>query len=95
MRLEIFQGAYQGSGLEFTLRHELIIGRDAACDIPFGDNSVSRQHARVFMTNGTVYLEDLGSQNGTCVNGSRIEMASVLRSGDQISLGDVVFALKF
>ena len=95
MRLEIFQGTYQGSGLEFTLRHELIIGRDAACDIPFGDNSVSRQHARVFMTNGTVYLEDLGSQNGTCVNGSRIEMASVLRSGDQISLGDVVFALKF
>ena len=41
------------------------------------------------------YIEDLGSQNGTAVNGTPIHMANILRSGDEIAMGDVRFRLKF
>ena len=81
--------------MEFTLQRELVIGRDPGCDIPFADGSVSRRHSRVFLANDVVYIEDLGSQNGTQLNGSRIEMAHILRSGDVITAGDVTFKLKF
>ena len=95
VRMEILQGAYLGHDLEFTLRRELVTGRDPACDIPFADSSVSRRNSRIFLAGGTVYIEDLGSQNGTFVNGVRIEMARTLRSGDEIAMGDVAFRLKF
>lgn len=95
VRLEVLQGAYLSQRLEFTLQRELVIGRDPGCDIPFADGSVSRRHSRVFLANDVVYIEDLGSQNGTQLNGSRIEMAHILRSGDAITAGDVTFKLKF
>ena len=95
VRLEILRGAYLGQTLEFTLQRELVIGRDPECDIPFADGAVSRRNSRVFLANDVVYIEDLGSQNGTCVNGTRIEMAQALRSGDEIAVGGVSFRLKF
>ena len=95
VRLAILQGTYLGQTLEFTLQRELVIGRDPECDIPFADSAVSRRNSRVFLANDVVYIEDLGSQNGTCVNGSRIEMAQALRSGDEIAVGGVSFRLKF
>lgn len=51
----------------------LIIGRDAkACELHMNDPSVSRRHARLFNENGTVWLEDLASANGTLVNGRSV-----------------------
>ena len=49
----------------------------------------------MFLAGGVVYLEDLGSQNGTFLNGARVEMPSILRSGDEITLGDTALRLKF
>ena len=95
VRLEVLRGSYAGAREEFTMAKELIIGRDAACDIPFDDPAISRRNSRVFLAGGVVYLEDLGSQNGTYLNGARVEMASVLRSGDEIVAGDTAFRLKF
>ena len=95
VRMEVLQGTYLGQTLDFTLSHELTVGRDPSCDILFADGSVSRCHSRIFLANDTLYLEDLGSQNGTFVNGSRLEMACVLRSGDEIKVGDAAFRLKF
>ena len=80
---------------EFILDRELIIGRDEICDIVFDSSAVSHRHARIFTADGAVYLEDLSSQNGTCVNGLPIHMAVVLHSGDEISVGDAVFRFKF
>ena len=94
VRLEVLRGAYAGPG-EFTLAKGLLVGRDAACDIAFDDPAISRRNSRVFLAGGVVYLEDLGSQNGTFLNGARLEMASILRSGDEIALGDTAFRLKF
>lgn len=95
MRLEVLQGTYLGATMEFTLSGELVIGRDGDCDIVFAEASLSRRHARVFTANGVVYVEDLGSQNGTYVNGAPLTMACALRSGDEIAMGDVVIRLKF
>ena len=95
MRLEVLQGELAELKSEFILDRELIIGRDEICDIVFDSSAVSHRHARIFTADGTVYLEDLSSQNGTCVNGLPIHMAVVLHSGDEISVGDAVFRFKF
>ena len=95
LRLEVLSGRLISGRTEFSLTDQLIVGRDAACDIAFESQTLSRQHARVFTANGAVYLEDLGSQNGTAVNGAAISMANLLRSGDEIAVGDVRFRLKF
>ena len=95
MRLEVLQGELAEPKSEFILDRELIIGRDEICDIVFDSSAVSHRHARIFTADGAVYLEDLSSQNGTCVNGLPIHMAVVLHSGDEISVGDAVFRFKF
>lgn len=95
VRLEVLQGQYAGRTQEFTLSKELLIGRDPVCDIVFDDPAISRKNSRAFLAGGVVYLEDLGSQNGTSLNGAPIQMPSILRSGDEIAIGDTVFCLKF
>ena len=96
LRLEVLQGAYLGQSLELTLRRELWVGRDPACDIPFADSAVSRRNSRIFLANDAVYIEDQDSQNGTFVNGEPLSTARLLRSGDEITVGgQVSFRLKF
>ena len=95
MRLEVVRGAQRTERTEFTLRDELQIGRDPACDIVFVDETLSLRNSRVFLDQGAVYLEDLQSQNGTRVNGSPVGAPVRLRSGDEIAVGDAVFRLKF
>ena len=76
---------------EFALtRPEIIIGRDASADLTLSFPGVSRRHARL-MREGEVYtLEDLGSSNGTYLNGERLIKRSPLKSGDQIRLGAAI-----
>lgn len=95
LRLEVLEGRLTSGRTEFSLTDQLIVGRDPLCGIAFDSQAISRRHARVFSANGAVYLEDLGSQNGTAVNGAAIHAANILRSGDEITLGDVRFRLKF
>ena len=95
LRLEVLRGAEAGQSRELTLSRELVAGRDPDCGIPLADGSVSRRHCRIFLAGGVVYIEDLGSQNGTFVNGVRLNLAQPLRSGDEIQAGDAVFVLKF
>lgn len=95
LRLEVLEGQLTSGRTEFSLTDQLIVGRDALCDIAFDSQTISRRHARVFTANGAVYLEDLGSQNGTAVNGAVLHAANILRSGDEITMGDVRFRLKF
>jgi len=64
---------------------EILIGRNPECRLQLLRNTVSRKHARVFFRNEEYHIEDLGSTNGTLVNGVRIER-SVLRNKDQIHI---------
>lgn len=95
VRLEVLQGELTSKKTEWNLTDELLIGRDGACDIVFDSQTLSAKNTRVFTTGGAVYIEDLGSRNGTLVNGDRIDMPSILHSGDKIAAGDVSLRLKF
>lgn len=69
---------------------QLIIGRDPANAIVINDPEVSRRHARLTLQGGRYVLEDLGSTNGTFVNGRRLTGAYVLKPGDVVSLGETI-----
>jgi DNA-binding winged helix-turn-helix (wHTH) protein len=64
-----------------------IIGRDRSCTAQIDADSISRQHARVVVTDHDVSIEDLGSKNGTWVEGSRITGSVVLTDGASFRLG--------
>ena len=68
-------------------RDTLIIGRLAECDITFDDSNVSRRHAEIKALVGGYAVNDLGSTNGTKVNGVTITFERALRDGDIISVG--------
>jgi serine phosphatase RsbU (regulator of sigma subunit) len=65
---------------------EVIIGRSTKCSLSVADRFLSRQHARLFVADDEWYVEDLGSRNGTHVNGIRISQPTAVRSGDVIAL---------
>jgi len=72
---------------------ESVIGRGTAASIRLGDDGISRKHARIVVDDKSVRIEDLGSANGTLVNGTLIQ-ASALKDGDKIQLGSTTI-LKF
>ncbi len=63
------------------------VGRED-CDVILDDEGVSRRHAVIRLTDSGLVIEDLGSSNGTFVNGERIEKARSLSPGDEVRLGD-------
>jgi DNA-binding winged helix-turn-helix (wHTH) protein len=64
-----------------------LVGRDPEAAIPIDARGVSRHHARILVTGGDATIEDLGSKNGTYVNGRRITAPARLSEGDEIGLG--------
>ena len=71
---------------------ETVVGREAGLGLSLtGETSVSRNHARFIRVGNQVTLEDLGSTNGSFVNGSKLTAATVLRPGDEIRFGAIVF----
>jgi predicted component of type VI protein secretion system len=78
-------------GTTYDLTKEVsLLGRDVSNDIIIGDAEISRQHARLTRTPGGYVLEDLGSTNGSFVNGERLMAPRVLNPGDLIALGENV-----
>jgi DNA-binding NtrC family response regulator len=73
---------------------DITIGRDAPCDVQVRDRSLSRHHARIATSDNGIWLEDLGSTNGSFVNDERISTRTELRFGDQIALGSVAVVLQ-
>jgi FhaA, N-terminal domain/FHA domain len=63
------------------------LGRSRECDVVLNDPNVSRQHAEIRPRGGSWVLNDLGSTNGSCLNGRRIEGPEVVKPGDEIELG--------
>jgi DNA-binding winged helix-turn-helix (wHTH) protein len=68
---------------------ENLLGRSTECQVSLGSSTVSRHHARIQLSEGRAMLEDLGSKNGTLLNGTKIDQAVALRDGDEIRLGSV------
>jgi hypothetical protein len=90
--LVIHEGA--GAGGEHSVEGELILGRDrGTADLLIEDPGISRRHARVFPDNGALIVEDLGSSNGTYVNGERIAGPVEIGTGDEVQLGNTVIGV--
>lgn len=78
-------------GAAFTLEgDQLTIGRDSTNDIVINDAEISRRHARLTFQGGKFVLEDLGSTNGTFVNGQRLAGPRVLKAGEVVSFGEQI-----
>jgi DNA-binding winged helix-turn-helix (wHTH) protein len=71
-----------------------LTGRDDACALVIDASTVSRHHARITVVAGAATIEDLGSTNGTHVNGARISRPTRLGFGDELSLGSEVLQLR-
>jgi predicted component of type VI protein secretion system len=78
-------------GAAFTLEGDQItIGRDPVNEIVINDAEISRRHARLTFQGGKYVLEDLGSTNGTFVNGQRLAGPRVLKAGEVVSFGEQI-----
>jgi pSer/pThr/pTyr-binding forkhead associated (FHA) protein len=78
-------------GQEFELGDELTVGRAAGCSVSIPDDTfVSQLHARVFRRDDDLWVEDLGSTNGTFVNDKKVSAPVVLRRGDLLKIGKTV-----
>ena len=76
---------------EFELvKSEIIIGRDDSADVTIPASAVSRRHAKLMLEGGNYMLEDLGSSNGTFLNGEKLTERRPLKSGDKIRLGQII-----
>jgi serine phosphatase RsbU (regulator of sigma subunit) len=71
----------------------LVVGRASECGLVIADRFLSRRHARLFLEHGAWLVEDLGSRNGTLLNGRRIERAEKIKEGDQLQLSGSVIAV--
>lgn len=80
-------------GLRFPLGGKVIIGRDPSCDLVLKTAQVSRRHTEIEVLNSQLFLRDLGSTNGSAVNGNRVTTAMV-KPGDKISIDQVDFLVE-
>lgn len=80
-------------GQTYELGDELTLGRATGCQVTIEDNYVSQLHARVFRREGQLYIEDLGSTNGTYLNRKKVTAPIAVRRGDRLQVGRTVLEL--
>jgi pSer/pThr/pTyr-binding forkhead associated (FHA) protein len=85
----------EGQGRDLALGGECVVGRHPTATFPIEDTLASRRHLRLFPEGGRWVVEDLGSTNGTRVNGKRVSR-HVLSDGDVVGIGttDLLFVQK-
>ncbi|MEX2254605.1 MAG: FHA domain-containing protein [Acidimicrobiia bacterium] len=89
-KLRILEPA-EHRGEVYPLGEEITVGRGGGCGIVItADQFVSTVHARVFRRGDDMYVEDLGSRNGTFVNGERVTATTQIRRGDRVQFGQTV-----
>lgn len=88
--LVVIEGGGLGSLFPIT-EAGACIGRDATNEIVVAESDVSRQHARVVLHNGMVWVQDMGSRNGVFVNNTRVPDHRTLKPGDKLKVGNTVF----
>jgi len=87
-------GALEGQRVEVP-DGGLEIGRAAENGLVLPDDGVSRFHARLLLDNGSLWIQDAGSRNGVFVNGVRVTGHRALKVGDEISIAETVFAVRW
>ena len=90
--LRFISGKYEGGEFPLMKDRELLIGRSQDMDICLVEDMVSRKHAKITTTGGQVLIQDLGSTNGTFVNGEKVRKQR-LKEGDRILVGTSILKL--
>jgi Domain of unknown function (DUF4388)/FHA domain len=90
--LRFISGKYQGGEFPVALEKPIIIGRSSDLEMVLVEDMVSRKHARISMQGDQIWIEDLGSTNGTFVNGEKIKR-TLLKEGDRVLIGTSILKL--
>ncbi len=90
--LRFISGKYQGGEFPLRMDREIVIGRSSDLDMVLVEDMVSRKHAKITSTSGQIVIQDMGSTNGTFVNGEKIRK-SRLKEGDRILIGTSIIKL--
>src|SRR5262249_14042566 len=90
--LRFISGKYQGGEFPLRMDREIIIGRSSDLDMVLVEDMVSRKHAKISTQAGQITIQDLGSTNGTFVNGEKIKKVR-LKEGDRILIGTSIIKL--
>ena len=81
-----------------SVRHftqsEMVLGRDANCDLSIMDEALSAHHARITYHHGQWWLEDLNSTNGTFLNHEKVTTPIVVITGDEFKCGNTTFSIR-
>lgn len=93
--LSVERGPKELRGVSIAVHGPIIVGRSPGADIVIAAGYVSGRHARFSLMGQNLFVEDLGSTNGTTVNGMRITEPVALRSGDVVNVGDVAIRARF
>ena len=90
--LVVLQGSESEIGTHVMLDRPVTIGRDPKTELPLQDEGISRRHCRISFDKekSAFFIEDLGSTNGTLLNGKRLQATKKLEAGDRIYLGACV-----
>jgi hypothetical protein len=92
LRLKVVEPP-EHSGRAYGLADELTVGRAAGCQITLDDTYASQLHARIFTKDGQLFVEDLGSTNGTYLNRKKVTAPVPLHKGDRLQVGKTVMEL--
>lgn len=68
-----------------------LVGRSQECDFIINDNLISKKHCVITIEDGKFFIEDVGSKNGTFINGKLLKKRAPLFYGDKISIGETIF----
>jgi len=90
--LRFISGKYQGGEFPIVPDKQIVVGRSSDLDMVLVEDMVSRKHARIAMQQDQIWIEDLGSTNGTFVNGEKIKRAR-LKEGDRVLIGTSILKL--
>jgi hypothetical protein len=93
-KLRVNQGAGLAAGSAYDLSEGALLGRGDQADIRLEDGFASARHARLVPQGDVMVLEDLGSTNGTYLNGEPLRGAQPLHAGDRIRIGDSEFSFE-
>lgn len=95
VHLQVLSGELIKGAKNIKLTDKMIIGSAKHCDIIFADSTVYPENTRIFLQDNLIYIEDMKEKSNTYLGGMKIHSANRLRSGDEISIGDVRFTLRF
>lgn len=90
--LKVLEGKHQGKAISLNVK-QFLVGREPDCHLRPNSEMVSRHHCVFLVDDYTVRVRDLGSTNGTYVNGERIQGQIVLKPGDRVEIGKLSFEL--